>query len=199
MSFPSQKDYFYLQWCKKCEHLHLTARQFVEKDTVRNSNKNLVKAWKHIHHLPSVHQASSPSKKITIAKVGLLLDKPILTGTRIGCPRKLWMPHFWRHSRSGWIGPWTNCSSGWQSCPTAGDWNKMTLRSPSKLSHSDFIICWLSSCHCLSSYLMFSHHDCHLMHPLCTTLFPLLQWKIPTQGFSCTSPHSPLLPSPSYF
>ena len=22
------------------------------------------------------------------------------------CPEKLWMPHSWRHSRPGWMGPW---------------------------------------------------------------------------------------------
>ena len=22
------------------------------------------------------------------------------------CPKKLWMPHLWRHSRPGWMGPW---------------------------------------------------------------------------------------------
>jgi len=22
------------------------------------------------------------------------------------CPEKLWVPHPWRHSRPGWMGPW---------------------------------------------------------------------------------------------
>ena len=29
----------------------------------------------------------------------------IQSGTDIGCPEKLWMPHPWRHSGPGWIGP----------------------------------------------------------------------------------------------
>jgi len=28
-------------------------------------------------------------------------DNISLTGT--GCPRRLWMPHPWRHSRPGWM------------------------------------------------------------------------------------------------
>ena len=94
----------------------------------------------------------------------------MLTGTGNLFQRKLWMPHFWRHSRSGWIGPWRGCSSGWQPCPLQGVGTRWSLRAPSKLSHSDFITCWQCNCHCLSSYLTFPHHDHHLMHPICTTL-----------------------------
>ena len=34
------------------------------------------------------------------------------TGT--GCPRRLWMPHPWRHSRPGWMWFWAAWSGGWQ-------------------------------------------------------------------------------------
>jgi len=30
-----------------------------------------------------------------------------------GCPRRLWMPHPWRHSRPGWMWLWAAWSSGW--------------------------------------------------------------------------------------
>jgi len=33
------------------------------------------------------------------------------TGT--GCPRRLWMPHPWRHSRPGWMWRWAAWSGGW--------------------------------------------------------------------------------------
>jgi len=36
------------------------------------------------------------------------------TGT--GCPRRLWMPPPWRHSRPGWMWLWAAWSSGWQPC-----------------------------------------------------------------------------------
>ena len=39
---------------------------------------------------------------------------------RTGCPERLWMPHPWRHSRPGWMGPWAAWSSikcgGWWPC-----------------------------------------------------------------------------------
>lgn len=53
---------------QKCEHLYLMVGQFVEKDTVRNSNKNLIKAWKYVHHLPFIHQANIPIIEDQIAK-----------------------------------------------------------------------------------------------------------------------------------
>ena len=30
-----------------------------------------------------------------------------------GCPRRLWMPHPWRHSRPGWMWLWAAWSAGW--------------------------------------------------------------------------------------
>jgi len=36
------------------------------------------------------------------------------TGT--GCPRGLWMPHPWRHSRPGWTWLWAAWSGGWWPC-----------------------------------------------------------------------------------
>ena len=36
------------------------------------------------------------------------------TGT--GCPRRLWMPHPWRHSRPGWMWLWAAWSGGGRRC-----------------------------------------------------------------------------------
>ena len=36
------------------------------------------------------------------------------TGT--GCPRRVWMPHPWGHSRPGWMWLWAAWSSGWWPC-----------------------------------------------------------------------------------
>jgi len=33
-----------------------------------------------------------------------------------GCPRRLWMPHPWRHSRPGWMWLWAAWSAGWWPC-----------------------------------------------------------------------------------
>jgi len=32
------------------------------------------------------------------------------------CPRRLWMPHPWRHSRPGWMWLWAAWSGGWRPC-----------------------------------------------------------------------------------
>jgi len=34
----------------------------------------------------------------------------------IGYPRRLWMTHPWRHSRSGWMWIWAAWSGSWQPC-----------------------------------------------------------------------------------
>jgi len=34
--------------------------------------------------------------------------------TKTGCPRRLWKPHPWRHSRQGWMWLWAAWSGGWQ-------------------------------------------------------------------------------------
>ena len=36
------------------------------------------------------------------------------------CPRRLWMPHPWRHSRPGWMWLWAAWSSGWRPCTQQG-------------------------------------------------------------------------------
>ena len=44
-------------------------------------------------------------------------------GAGTGCPERLWMPHPWRCSRPGWMGPWAAWSSkwgGWWPCPAGG-------------------------------------------------------------------------------
>jgi len=56
------------------------------------------------------------------------------------CPERLWMPHPWRCSRPGWMGPWAAWSSikCWRlvARPVAGDWSFMILEVPSSPSHS---------------------------------------------------------------
>jgi len=47
------------------------------------------------------------------------------TGT--GCPRRLWMPHPWRHSRPGWMWLWAAWSAGWRPCTWQGGWNSMII------------------------------------------------------------------------
>ena len=43
------------------------------------------------------------------------------TGT--GCPRRLWMPHPWMHSRPGWMWLWAAWSGGWRPRLLQGGWN----------------------------------------------------------------------------
>ena len=40
------------------------------------------------------------------------------TGT--GCPKRLWMPHPWRHKRPGWMWLWAAWSGGWRPCTWQG-------------------------------------------------------------------------------
>ena len=37
-----------------------------------------------------------------------------------GCPRRLWMPHPWKHSRPGWMWLWAAWSGGWWPCAQQG-------------------------------------------------------------------------------
>ena len=61
-------------------------------------------------------------------------------GAGTGCPERLWMPHPWRCSRPGWMGPWAAWSSiryeGWWPCLWQGGWSLMILQVPSNPSHS---------------------------------------------------------------
>ena len=57
-----------------------------------------------------------------------------------GCPERPWMPHPWRCSRPGWMGPWATWSSirygGWWPSMQQEGWSLMTLEVPSNPSHS---------------------------------------------------------------
>ena len=63
------------------------------------------------------------------------------------CPERLWMPHPWRCSRPGWMGPWAAWSSirceSWQPCTQQRVWSLMILEVPSNPSHSKIL--WFSS------------------------------------------------------
>jgi len=54
--------------------------------------------------------------------------------TVTGCPHKLWMPHPWRHSRSGWMGLWATWPSGSSSVHGRGFGKIWSLRSLSTQS-----------------------------------------------------------------
>jgi len=49
------------------------------------------------------------------------------TGT--GCPRRLWMPHPWKHSRPRWMWLWAGWSSGWWPCTQQGAETRWSLWS----------------------------------------------------------------------
>ena len=65
-------------------------------------------------------------------------------GAGTGCPERLWMPHSWRCSRPGWMGPWAAWSSikcgGWRPCLWQGGWSFVILEVPSNLGHSVILI-----------------------------------------------------------
>jgi len=44
------------------------------------------------------------------------------------CPEKLWVPHPWRCSRPGWMGPWAAWAGGWQSAYGSGIGMRRSLR-----------------------------------------------------------------------
>jgi len=46
-----------------------------------------------------------------------------------GYLEKLWMPHPWRFSSSGWMGPWAAWSGGWQPYLWQRIGTRGTLRS----------------------------------------------------------------------
>jgi len=50
-------------------------------------------------------------------------------------PRDLWVPHPWRCSRSGWMGPGQPELVG-GSEPMAAGWNWMGSKAPSRSNHS---------------------------------------------------------------
>ena len=65
-------------------------------------------------------------------------------GAGTGCPERLWMPHLWRCSKPGWMGPWAAWSSitcgGWWPCLWQGGWRFMIHEVSSNPSHS--VILW---------------------------------------------------------
>jgi len=60
------------------------------------------------------------------------------TGT--GCPERCWMPHPWRHSHSGWMGPWPTWCSCRCACSMQGSWTRWPLKVPS--NSNDSMIQW---------------------------------------------------------
>ena len=68
--------------------------------------------------------------------------------TSTGCPEKLWMP--WRHSRPGWMGPWTAWAGKWHLCPWQGSWNWVGFKIPSNPCSHEPLLCqvwWINLTH----------------------------------------------------
>lgn len=45
-----------------------------------------------------------------------------------GCPAVLWMPHYWKHSRLGWMGLWAIWYGESSPCPQQGGWTRWSLK-----------------------------------------------------------------------
>jgi len=60
------------------------------------------------------------------------------TGT--GCPERCWMPHPWRHSHSGWMGPWPTWCSCRCACSVQGSWTRWPVRV--YCNSNDYMILW---------------------------------------------------------
>jgi len=61
-----------------------------------------------------------------------------------GCPRRLWMPHPWRHSRPGWMWLWAAWSAGWRPCTQQGVGTGWSLWSFSTQAILWFYLIWNS-------------------------------------------------------
>jgi len=66
----------------------------------------------------------------------------------IQCPERLWMPHPWRCSRPGWMGPWAAWSSirGWWPCMQQGVGASWSLGPFQPKPSYDSMILWLTIC-----------------------------------------------------
>jgi len=68
-------------------------------------------------------QVSHGARENTVGDEGrtrIYLAFNYLGRTGTGCPRRLWMPHPWRHSRPGWMWLWAAWSAGWRPCTEQG-------------------------------------------------------------------------------
>ena len=85
------------------------------------------------------------------------------TGT--SCPRRLWVPHPWRHSRPGWMWLWAAWSGGWLPCIySRGGWNMMIIMVLFNPGHSMILwnvkYCWKAN--------VFAVQPCRLKHMFST-------------------------------
>jgi len=84
-------------------------------------------------------------------------------------PEGLWVPHPWKHSRPGWMGPWALWSGGFQSM--ARGWNCRSFKVPFNPNYP--MIPWFSLVLCLSAstfalpYLQCDNCSAYWEHPLC--------------------------------
>jgi len=69
-----------------------------------------------------------PPHQHLLSAFQLLCPRPAATHGA-GCPRRLWMPHSWRHSRPGWMWLWAAWSGGWRPCTQQGVETRWSLWS----------------------------------------------------------------------
>ena len=96
--------------------------------------------------------------------------------TETGCPKKLWMPHHWKCSRSRWMRLWATWPSKRCPCPWQGFWTRWPLKVPSNPNH--LVILWsvyiqkLFLCLCITGSLRLEGCSWDpLVHPLCSGKF----------------------------
>lgn len=78
------------------------------------------------------HRSGSDSK-LKDGRFRVAVRKKFFTvrwSMRTDCPKKLWMLHTWKCSRTGWVGLWSTWSSGWLPFPRRGIGTQWSLRYP---------------------------------------------------------------------
>ena len=73
-------------------------------------------AWGLAEHSAWGSSSASPPAQLDITVCPDSFSPPEGSDTGTGCPRRLWMPHPWRHSRPGWMWLWAAWSAGWWPC-----------------------------------------------------------------------------------
>jgi len=87
-------------------------------------------------------------------------------------PERLWMPHPWRCSRPGWMGPWAAWAGmkwgGWWPCLQQRGWSFVILEVPSNPSHS--VVCDSVRNYFCLLHLFRERIDVYRIHSLCQRL-----------------------------
>jgi len=98
-------------------------------------------AWKENGILSSIRNGvASMEKEETLLLYSTLMRAYLEYCMQVWGPERLWIPHPWRCSRPGWIGPGATWSSirygGWWPCLWQRGWSLMMLEAPSTPSQS---------------------------------------------------------------